>query len=204
VQAAGRLPLDLDRLGVSTMAVSAHKIGGPQGVGALVLASDTVLASQLRGGGQERGRRAGTENVAGIVGFGVAARLAQADRSTASDALRDTLEAQLQAVLRDVVVFGAAVPRLGNTSCFAVPGLSAQTQLMALDLAGVAVSAGAACSSGKVNSSHVLRAMGVAPALADCAIRVSFGPGNDADDIGRLLDILVALRSRVTRRQPAA
>jgi cysteine desulfurase len=204
VQAAGRLPLDLDRLGVSTMAVSAHKIGGPQGVGALVLAPDTVLASQLRGGGQERGRRAGTENVAGIVGFGVAARLAQADRSTASEALRDALEAQLRAVLPDAVVFGAAVPRLGNTSCFAVPGLSAQTQLMALDLAGVAVSAGSACSSGKVASSHVLRAMGVVPALADCAIRVSFGPGNDADDIGRLLDILVALRGRVARRQPAA
>jgi cysteine desulfurase len=204
VQAAGRLPLDLDRLSVSSMALSAHKIGGPQGVGALVLAADTALAPQLRGGGQERGRRAGTENVAGIVGFGVAARLAQAERSNASEALRDTLETRLRAAMPDAVVFGATAPRLGNTSCFAVPGLPAQTQLMALDLAGVAVSAGSACSSGKVSQSHVLRAMKVAPDLADCAIRVSFGPGNCEDDIARLLDILLALRGRIGQRQPAA
>lgn len=204
VQAAGRLPLDLEALGVATMTVSAHKIGGPQGVGALVLASDTVLTPQLRGGGQERGRRAGTENVAGIVGFGVAARLARTDRSAASEMLRDALETRLRAAIPDAVVFGAAAPRLGNTSCFAVPGVPAETQVMALDLAGVAVSAGAACSSGKVTPSHVLGAMGVAPALANCAIRVSFGPGNDHDDIARLLDALLALRGRVADRQPAA
>ncbi len=204
VQAAGRLPLDLEGLGVSSMAVSAHKIGGPQGVGALVLAPGVVLTAQMRGGGQERGRRAGTENTAGIVGFGVAARLAQTDRSTASETLRDALEALLRADFPDAVVFGDAAPRLGNTSCFAVPGLPAETQVMALDLAGVAVSAGSACSSGKVSPSHVLRAMGVAPALANCAIRVSFGPGNCDDDIARLLDALLALRGRTARRQPAA
>lgn len=202
VQAAGRVPLDIDSSGVAMASLSAHKIGGPQGVGALVLGADIALASLIRGGGQERGRRAGTENTAGIVGFGVAARLARRGLSemTAVAALRDSLEARLRQLFPDIVVFGQTAPRLPNTSCFAVPGLRSETQVMALDLAGLAVSAGSACSSGKVTPSHVLRAMGVPEALANCAIRVSLGADNNIGEIERLVTALAALRGRAAGR----
>ena len=178
VQAAGRLPLDMGPVAMASL--SAHKIGGPQGVGALVLRGNVDPAPILRGGGQERGRRAGTENVAGIVGFGVAARLLRERSGTMTEigALRDGLEKQVRSAFSDAVIFGDSVPRLPNTSCFAVPGMRAETQIMALDLAGIAVSAGSACSSGKVVVSHVLQAMGVPDDLAQCAIRVSYGPEN--------------------------
>ncbi len=198
VQAAGRLPLDVTGLGVAMASLSAHKIGGPQGVGALVLGRDMPLAAQIRGGGQERGRRAGTENTAGIVGFGVAARLARERLAEMPRiaALRDHMEARLRETIPDMTVFGDKAARLANTSCFAVPGLRAETQIMALDLAGIAVSAGSACSSGKVTPSHVLRAMGVPEALAACAIRVSFGAENTAAEVERLITALVDLRAR--------
>lgn len=198
VQAAGRLPLDIGALGVSMLSLSAHKIGGPQGVGALVLGADVPFSAQIRGGGQERGRRAGTENAAGIVGFGVAARLARERLAcmTGVGALRDRLEARLRREMADAVVFGERVARLPNTSCFAVPGLSSETLVMGLDLAGLAVSAGSACSSGKVTPSHVLQAMGVPETLAACAIRVSLGTENSESEIDRLVTALVALRER--------
>jgi cysteine desulfurase len=206
VQAPGRLALDMAALGVDLLTLSAHKIGGPQGVGALVLREGIEVAALLRGGGQEFGRRAGTENVPGIVGFGTAAALAAEDLATISEvgAMRDDLEQRLRRTLPSVVVFAAAATRLANTSCLAMPGVAAENQVMALDLAGVAVSAGAACSSGTVKASRVLAAMGVDAALAASAIRVSLGPGTEAWEIERFVTAWVALWGRAgARRQDA-
>jgi cysteine desulfurase len=175
VQAAGRIPLDIGKLGVDVLTLSAHKIGGPQGAGAIVRASDDwSFAPLITGGGQERRLRAGTENVAAIAGFGAAAGAASDDLAKAGtwDAWRDRAEAVLGP---KAVVFSKAVPRLPQTLCFAVPGMTAETLLIALDLVGIAVSSGSACSSGKVSPSHVLAAMKVPPALAKCAIRISLG-----------------------------
>jgi cysteine desulfurase len=182
VQGLGKLPVDMAALGVDLLSVSAHKIGGPAGVGALVLANGVVLAGTRAAGGQEQGRRPGTENLAGIAGFGAAldhlpAALADRERQ---EALRLRLEAALAA---DAVIFGQGAARLANTVCLAMPGVAAETQVMAFDLAGFCVSAGAACSSGKVQASPVLLAMGVAPDLAAAAIRVSFGVETTADEI---------------------
>jgi len=206
VQGAGRLALDRVWETVDLLTLSAHKIGGPQGVGALVLDAGVEIDTPLIvGGGQERGRRAGTENVAGIAGFGVAAREAAAEIADQPRlaALRDDLERRLKAIAPDMVVFGVETERLANTSCLAMPGVASETQVMAFDLDGIAVSAGAACSSGKVGPSHVLRAMGVAEELAATAIRVSLGPATGADEIDRLVAAWEALRARA-RRAPAA
>ncbi len=190
VQAAGKVPLDLAALGLDALTLSAHKLGGPKGVGAIVLASDRIEITDrlVRGGGQERGYRAGTENVAAIAGFGAAAdaaRLGLEEESARIAALRDEAEAELRRIAPDAVVFGAGVPRLPNTFAFAVPGLRAETALIAFDLAGVALSSGSACSSGKVRRSHVLQAMGVEPALAEGAIRVSLGWNSTKEDVFR-------------------
>ncbi len=169
VQAAGRMPIDFARSGATSMAISSHKLGGPGGVGALLLSPDhTGIAALIRGGGQERGRRGGTSPVAAIAGFAAAARVA--GDCTGLAALRDT--AEQVAVACGAIVVGAAAPRLANTACLALPGCRADTQVIALDLEGIAVSAGAACSSGKVAASHVLAAMGLGD-LAGQAIRVS-------------------------------
>jgi cysteine desulfurase len=201
VQSLGRTALDLSTLGADLVTLSAHKIGGPPGVGALVIVNeDVALTAQLSGGGQERGRRAGTENVPGIVGFGVAASLAP--RITAAmpriTRLREALEARIRALAPDAVIFGADAPRLGNTTCFATPGLSAEMQVMALDLAGVAVSAGAACSSGKVARSHVLAAMGAGTAASE-AVRVSLGWHSSARDTEHFLSAYAALLARTRK-----
>jgi cysteine desulfurase len=189
VQAAGKIPLDMAALGVDLMSLSAHKLGGPPGVGALLARPELPLRALLLGGGQERRRRAGTENLPGIAGFGAAAAAARRDLAAFAGlaALRDRFEAELKGLAADVKVFGEAAPRLPNTSCVALAGLPAETQLMALDLAGIAVSSGAACSSGKVQPSHVLRAMGAGAAEAAAAIRVSLGWASEAADIDRLL-----------------
>ena len=189
VQAAGKIPVDMAALGADLLSLSAHKIGGPQGIGALVVSDHVALSPLLRGGGQERGRRAGTENLPGIAGFGAVARLfgetaREGDRLAA---LRDGLERGLRALAPEAMVIGAASARLPNTSCFALPGLAAETQVIALDLAGIAVSAGSACSSGKVTPSHVLRAMGESEAIAGSAIRVSLGWRSQAGDVERFL-----------------
>jgi len=187
VQAAGRIACDISALGADLMAVSAHKIGGPKGVGALIRTHDDVHFPDplIRGGGQERGARGGTENLPGIVAFGAAAAAARAqmpDETPRMLALRQKLEEGLRAVAPDTVIFGASAPRLPNTTMFAVPGAKAETAIIALDLEGVAVSSGAACSSGKVQASHVLEAMGYAPPLAQAALRVSVGwTTTDAD-----------------------
>src|SRR5215470_9073077 len=190
VQAAGRIPCDIKALGADLLTLSGHKIGGPKGVGALVKGGPVDLDPLVTGGGQERGERAGTENVASIAGFGAAAGAAEADltsESTHMRGLRDRLEAGLRAGTPEVTIFGADAERLPNTTLFTVPGLKAETAVILFDLEGVAVSSGAACSSGKVQSSHVLGAMGVSPALARGAVRVSLGPSTTQDDIERFL-----------------
>jgi cysteine desulfurase len=198
VQAAGRLALDAGAIGADFISLSAHKLGGPPGVGALVVIGDLDLASLLRGGGQERGRRAGTENLPGIAGFAAAAREAVADIAEYDRvrALRAELEAEIAVAAPEAVIYGTGVLRLPNTSTIAMPGVAAETQVIALDLDGVRVSAGAACSSGKVGPSHVLTAMGVEPTLAASTIRVSLGWSSSEADIGHFLDAWTALRRR--------
>jgi cysteine desulfurase len=185
VQAAGRIKLDIATLGAELLSLSAHKIGGPKGVGALVLREGATVEPVMKGGSQERRRRAGTENVAGIVGFGVAAELALADLAKAGEIarLRDEMERGALALAPGAVVLSGNVARLPNTTCLAVPGVKAETLVIGLDLAGVAVSSGSACSSGKVEASHVLGAMGVADELKQGAIRVSLGFGTANADI---------------------
>jgi cysteine desulfurase len=192
IQAAGRIPCDINALEAEFLTVSGHKIGAPKGVGALIARSGAVRPDPLvRGGGQERGARGGTENVAGIAGFGAAAAAALQELSEAG-ARMAVLQAQLEAGLRaaspDVLIFGADSPRLPNTTLFSVPGLKAETAVIAFDLEGVAVSSGAACSSGKVQPSHVLAAMGVPPDLARGAVRVSLGPATTESEINRFLE----------------
>jgi cysteine desulfurase len=198
VQAAGKIPLHRPVLGADLLSLSAHKLGGPQGVGALVAADHVELTPLIRGGGQERARRAGTENLAGIAGFGAAAEAARAALAGAAGLaeLRDRLEQGLRALAPDIRIFGAGTERLGNTCCFATPGLPAETQVMSLDLAGIAVSAGSACSSGRVRPSHVLLAMGASADEAGSAIRVSLGWRSEVDDVERFLEAWSAIRAR--------
>jgi cysteine desulfurase len=203
IQAFGKVRVDFKALGVDMLSLSAHKIGGPQGVGALIVRSGVTLQKLLHGGGQEKRRRAGTENVAGIVGFGIAASHAS-DHLLMSGKLadlRDAAQLRLKALAPEARVFGEAVERLPNTLCIEMPNVPAETQVMALDLAGVAVSAGSACSSGKVTVSPVLRAMGVDDDVARCAIRVSFGRGNSMADVDRLVQAWGALYARHAARQ---
>lgn len=192
VQVAGRVPHPAWSFGAQSLALSAHKLGGPQGAGALVLLRPAELQPQIQGGGQERRRRAGTENVAALAGFGAAASVALRDEieeGARLAALQRRLESGLKAISPDCVIFGEAAPRLANTTCFALPGASAETLLIAFDLAGVAISSGSACSSGKVAPSHVLAAMGVPPELAKAALRVSCGWSSGESDVDRFLEV---------------
>jgi cysteine desulfurase len=199
VQAAGKLALDAGVVGADLVTLSAHKLGGPPGVGALaVIAGGLDLAPLFHGGGQERGRRAGTENLPGIAGFAAAAAAASEGIAVYDRvrALRDELEAGIAAVAADGVVLGAAAPRLPNTSAIAMPGVAAETQVVALDLDGVMISAGAACSSGKVGPSHVLAAMGIGSDVAGSTIRVSLGWSSSEADIAHFLRAWTALYRR--------
>ncbi|HKS84359.1 MAG TPA: cysteine desulfurase family protein [Pseudolabrys sp.] len=187
-QGPGRIDCDMAGLGADMMSISSHKLGGPQGAGALVCRGDVHIADPLiRGGGQERGLRAGTENVAAIAGFGAAAAVTRQVDAVRVAALRDRFESMLKRATPQVMIFTAGAPRLPNTSLFTVPGLKAETAVIAFDLNGVAVSSGSACSSGKIQASHVLTAMGVEPALARGAIRVSFGWNTSESDVETLL-----------------
>jgi cysteine desulfurase len=191
VQGPGRIACDFKALGADLMTLSAHKLGGPQGVGALIRREALNLPPLIAGGGQERGARAGTENVAGIAGFGAAAeaaRLAWREEVPRMRALRDKLEAAIKAATPEAVIFGGEAERLPNTTLFGVPGMKAETAVIAFDLEGVAVSSGAACSSGKVSPSHVLAAMGVVPELARSAIRVSLGYSTSDEEVGTILN----------------
>ncbi len=195
VQAAGKIPVDMGALGVDMLSLSAHKIGGPAGVGALVVADSVPLSPIVFGGGQERGRRMGTENFSGIAGFGAAAREARkgVDGFAELGRLRDGLERRILDISPETRIFGAGAERLPNTSCLTMPGMASETQVMALDLAGVAVSAGSACSSGKVQASHVLAAMNADAAQAASAIRASLGWNSTAQDVDRFVDAWTAL-----------
>jgi cysteine desulfurase len=201
-QSFGRIPVDIADLDASYLVVSSHKLGGPPGAGALVLAAGAPFMTTRFGGGQERGRRPGTENGPAIVGFAVAAEWALRDLETEGKrmaAMRDRFEAGLP---RDAVIFGKGAARLPNTSNFALPGLTAETAVIAMDLEGVAISSGAACSSGKVRSSRVLAAMGIAPDLAKAALRVSFGHESKESDVDEALHALSKIAAR--RAQGAA
>ena len=200
VQAAGKIPVDLTALGADTLALSAHKLGGPQGAGALAFASGIRPTPLWRGGGQEQGLRPGTENVAAIAGFGAAAQAAQAElaNAAAQAAWRDAAAARLKAAGARII--GEAVPRLPNTLCLAVPGWPSERQVMWLDLGGVQVSAGAACSSGKVRPSPVLEAMGEG-ALAPSALRASGGYATDASQWSAFADLWLDGYARVSARQ---
>jgi cysteine desulfurase len=186
-------------LGADTLSISAHKIGGPQGVGALTFGPRATLARRQHGGGQERGRRGGTENVPGITGFGAAAALL--DELHHQAAWRDAAAERLKA--EGSVVMGEAAPRLPNTLCIAAPGYASDLQVMGLDLAGVMVSAGSACSSGKVKASAILTAMGQGD-LAGCAIRVSSGWATTEADWNTFVETWLSARQAARRRQPAA
>jgi cysteine desulfurase len=206
VQAAGRVPCDIGALGADLMTLSAHKIGGPKGVGALLRGNEDIHFPEplIRGGGQERGMRAGTENVAAISAFGAAAAAAGdqlAAEAARMLALRDALEDGLKAVTPEAVIFGAASDRLPNTTLFSLDGMKAETAVIAFDLEGIAVSSGAACSSGKVQPSHVLAAMGVSQPLLRGAVRVSLGWTTTETDVDRFLGAWRKLASALSKRQ---
>ena len=184
IQACGKIKFDRSTLGVDFISLSAHKIGGPQGVGALIVNEEVPFDPFMRGGGQERGHRAGTENLPGIAGFGVAAEnIGDLAQVTKIRELRDALEASIKQIAPETIVFGENVDRLPNTSCIFMPGVRNETQVMKFDLKGIMISAGSACSSGKVQASHVLSAMGVDDGVASNVIRISLGNGNTMQDV---------------------
>lgn len=202
VQAVGRMPVHIEALGADFLIVSSHKLGGPKGAGALISRGEVLMPVPLiRGGGQEKGHRSGTENPAALAGFAAAARFAAdglAERNARIAALRDALESGMRTVTNDVIIHGADVERIANTSFFSLPGLKSETGQIAFDLEGIALSAGSACSSGKVGQSHVLTAMGFDAALG--GLRASLGPGSGEADVDRFL----AAFSRVVSRRRAA
>ena len=202
VQAVGRVPVDIEALDADFLIISSHKLGGPKGAGALISRGEVLMPAPLvRGGGQEKGHRSGTENPAALAGFAAAARSVAEDfaaRNSRIADLRDALENGMRTTTNDVIIHGAEVERIANTSFFSLPGLKAETGQIAFDLEGIALSAGSACSSGKVGQSHVLVAMGFDAALG--GLRVSLGPGSTQADVDRFL----AAFSRVVSRRRAA
>ncbi|WP_027553636.1 cysteine desulfurase family protein [Bradyrhizobium sp. Cp5.3] len=204
IQALGKIPFDIKAIGADLTTFSAHKIGGPKGVGALVVAEEVAgLEPVLRGGGQELGRRAGTENVAGIAGFGAAVKAVVQTLSEDAErmaTLRDYLEKGLLAII-GTTIFSGDVQRLPNTVLFTAPGLKAETAVIGFDLEGIAVSSGSACSSGKVQPSHVLSAMGFGPVVAQGAVRLSLGWSTQAEDINRALEAWRKLGNTLLREQ---
>ena len=199
VQSVGKIPVDVRDLGVDLLSLSGHKFNGPKGAGALWIRRGTRLHAQMTGGRQERNRRAGTENLPAIVGLGAAARLLAAREKGADDvtALRDRLEAGILAGVPGTAVNGGTAPRVGNTSNISFHGVEAESLLIALDLEGIAVSTGSACSSGTLEPSHVLRAMGLSPHRTQSSIRFSLGLGNTAADVDRVVEVLPGLVDRL-------
>ncbi len=203
-QAFGKVPLAFNWLGCDMGLISAHKLGGPKGIGALVLRRGLDVAAQLKGGGQEMGRRAGTENLIGIAGFAAAAEAAARDLANGVweqvAGIRNILESALSAHAKETISVGNGGPRLPNTLCLVTPGWKGETQVMQMDLAGFAVSAGSACSSGKVRASRVLKAMGFDDLAASSALRVSIGPETTEDDVLRFADAWGAQRTKARLR----
>ncbi|MHA6299059.1 cysteine desulfurase family protein [Devosia sp. CAU 1758] len=203
VQAFGKLPLGFAASAPDMVAVSGHKIGAPAGIGALLVKAHADTVRLIPGGGQEQGRRGGTESAALIAAFGAAAEVTRYD-ATAMKALTDCVENGLRRLAPETIVFGGNTERIGNVSNFAVPGIGNATAMMALDLMGLSVSSGSACSSGKVGASHVLAAMGVSRELANCALRVSFGWNSTMADAQAFLAGFETLLARHTRAGKAA
>ncbi|WP_169568779.1 cysteine desulfurase family protein [Sneathiella limimaris] len=205
IQALGKIPVSFTEAGVDLMTVSSHKIGGPQGQGALILREGLPIKARQIGGGQELGRRSGTENVAGIAGFGLAAELALNDLEGASEiaALRDRLESRLLEYCPEINIYGKGTDRLPNTSCLSMPGVGSELQVMNFDLAGIAVSAGSACSSGKVKASHVLTAMGADEDAAGEAIRISLGRSTSPEEIDKFIEVWQKLYKKKSPRSAA-
>ena len=199
-QGFGKVPFAFEWSGVGMVFLSAHKFGGPKGVGALIFPQGTDIAAQIKGGGQEMGRRSGTENVIAIAGMGAAAAAAQADLAAGRwervAKLRNILETAIEAAEKNTIFVGKGVDRLPNTTCFVSPGWKGETQVMAMDLAGFAVSAGSACSSGKVKTSRVLRALGLDDEAAACALRVSLGIDTTEDEVMRFAQAWIEKRAR--------
>lgn len=200
VQALGKVPMSFI---VDYLAVSAHKIGGPQGVGALFADPDAPFSNLMVGGGQEKRRRAGTLNVAGIAGFGAAAKVADAGIGQ-TESIRDTIEAGLKDMEPDLIIFGEGAPRVPNTTFFAIPDTASSTLMMALDLEGISVSTGIACSSGKVGASRAVTAMGLADSAPNGCIRLSLGYSSQPEDAERFLDTWAKIRKRTRVRQQGA
>lgn len=198
VQALGKYPLDFKELSLDYMTLSAHKIGGPQGVGALIVSPNAPLQPFIKGGGQERRRRAGTENAVGIAGFGVAVEATDRESWASVSLLRDKLEDQLYSLVPDAQIIDRTLDRLPNTICLRMPGVESQKQLMGFDLEGIAVSAGSACSSGKVEQSHVLKAMNI---TTKDTIRVSLYPENTEEDIDTFVSVWMSLYEREKSKQ---
>jgi cysteine desulfurase len=194
VQAVGRLAFSWE--GIDLISLSAHKLGGPQGVGALVMRTEIPLKAQLRGGGQERSFRSGTENFLGILGFAASLKAAKEHDWGFVQDLRDILEDRLKSRCSEAVFLGNEAQRLPNTAIIAMKGVTSSTQVMNFDLAGIAISAGSACSSGKVKPSRVLAAMNIPKELADCSIRVSLGPSNSPDLVDQFLDVWMNVYER--------
>lgn len=203
-QAFGKVALGFDWSGVEMALISAHKIGGPKGIGALVLKRGLDVTAQIKGGGQEMGRRSGTENLIGIAGFGAAAEAALQDLEagvwTRVEKLRNILEKTLEARAKETIFVGKGAPRLPNTSCLVTPSWKGETQVMQMDLAGFAISAGSACSSGKVKSNAVLRAMGMSEEEAGSAIRVSLGPTTTEAEVLAFAEAWLAAHGRFRAR----
>lgn len=204
VQAAGRIKIDFPALNVDYMSLSAHKMGGPQGVGALISAPGAPVAKLLHGGGQEKRMRAGTENVAGIAGFGLAAAMAAEGIADYARLVpwRDRLEAEIAAIAPETKVFGKGAPRVANTSALCIPGFPAETQLLSLDLEGIAVSSGSACSSGTFRPSPILLAMGASETEASSTLRVSMGWNTEEADIGRFIAGWRKVYARAFKKAP--
>ena len=202
VQAAGKIAIDMTNLGVDYLTLSAHKIGGPQGVGALVLAPTAPMNALVTGGGQELGRRSGTENVAGITGFGVAAieALGELQHWQQTEALRNRMETEIKSISNTCHIISDMVDRLPNTSCIIMPGVKGETQVMHFDLNGICVSSGSACSSGKVKTSHVLTALGISDAEAGNSVRISLGLSNSEQNVDRFIHAWRDLYTRTAAR----
>lgn len=197
VQAVGRMAIDVQKLGVDFLSLSGHKIGAPQGAGALIIANCAVIHPQLTGGNQEKNLRAGTENLPAIMGLAAALDAIDIAGSEKLAVWRDRIEKELSAVAPTLRIFGQGAPRVANTTMFALPGVSSETQLIALDLAGICVSNGSACSSGTVKASHVLRAMGADDAAAGSSLRVSLGWNTTEDDVARFIAAWLKMYERV-------
>lgn len=200
VQAAGRLPIDMRALGADFLTLSAHKLAGPQGAGCLIIGNCLTVTPQLLGGNQEKNLRAGTENLAAIAGFGRAAELADIEKFRKLGVLRDRIEKEIMVLAPTVKIFGFGAPRVHNTTMFSLPGASSETQLIALDLAGICVSNGSACSSGTVKPSHVLKAMGATDAEAASSLRVSLGWNTTEKDVDYFLAKWTEMYNRMKSR----